>query len=170
VLPLILLAIVFVPMIAEARLSKENERVLRAAGALEPPGDVYAVMQVAYPACFLLPIAEAWIRDREWTASAVAIFGAAVFVAAKILKYWAIASLGQRWTFRVLVPPSWPASTAGPYRFIRHPNYVAVAGEIAGVALMAGAPVMGPIAVAGFGALMLRRIRVEERALGLRRG
>ena len=59
---------------------------------------------------------------------------------------------------------------SGPYRFVRHPNYLAVAGELVGVALMAGAIVTGPIAVLGFTALMLARIRVEERALGLRRG
>lgn len=170
VLPLILLAIVFVPMLAEARLSAANERMLRAAGAVEPSGDVYAVMQVAYPLCFLLPIGEAWLRHREWTASVVAVAGGVVFVAAKILKYWAIASLGQRWTFRVLVPLASSRTVTGPYRFMRHPNYVAVAGEIAGVALMAGALVTGPLALASFGSLMVRRIRVEERALGLRRG
>lgn len=169
-LPLILLAIVFVPMLAEARLSAANERALRAAGAIEPRGDVYAVMQVAYPLCFLLPIGEAWLRHREWTGSPVAVGGAVVFVAAKLLKYWAIASLGQRWTFRVLVPPASALTTTGPYRFVRHPNYVAVAAEVTGVALMAGAPVTGPLAVALFGALMMRRIRVEEGALGPRRG
>jgi methyltransferase len=170
VLPLILLAIVFVPMLAEARLSAAHERALRAAGAIEPRGDVYAVMQVAYPLCFLLPLGEAWLRHREWTGSPAAVGGAVVFVAAKLLKYWAIASLGQRWTFRVLVPPASALTTAGPYRFVRHPNYLAVAAEVTGVALMAGAPVTGPLAVALFGTLMLRRIRVEEGALGPRRG
>ncbi len=169
-LPFILLAIVFVPMLAEARLSKANERVLRSAGAIEPARDVYAAMQVAYPLCFLLPMGEAWLRHREWTAGAAAVAGAAVFVAAKFLKYWAIASLGQRWTFRVLVPPASVRTMTGPYRFIRHPNYVAVAGEIAGVALMARASVTGPLALVLFGWLMSRRIAVEERALGLRRG
>ena len=100
----------------------------------------------------------------------MAAAGAMLFVAAKLLKYWAIASLGQRWTFRVLVPPASSLTTAGPYRFVRHPNYLAVAAEIAGVALMAGAFVTGPLAVALFGGLMLRRIRVEEGALGPRRG
>jgi methyltransferase len=170
VLPLILLAIVFVPMLAEARLSTSNERALRAAGATEPAGDVYRLMKIAYPLCFLLPIGEAWLRERSWTAGAIAVAGAAVFAASKILKYWAIASLGQRWTFRVLVPPASSLTATGPYRFIRHPNYVAVAGEIVGVSLMAGAPVTGPLAVALFGGLMLRRIRVEERAIGPRRG
>jgi methyltransferase len=59
---------------------------------------------------------------------------------------------------------------SGPYRFLRHPNYVAVLGELAGTALMAQAPVTGPLALIFFATLMLLRIRVEERALGVRRG
>ena len=100
----------------------------------------------------------------------MALAGAIVFTAAKVLKYWAIATLGPRWTFRVLVPPGSARVTGGPYRLLRHPNYVAVAGELAGVALMAQAPISGPIAVVAFGALMMARVGVEERALGLRRG
>ena len=80
---------------------------------------------------------------------------------------WAIATLGDRWTFRVLVPPQSTRVTAGPYRFLRHPNYVAVAGELAGMAIMAQAPIAGIVAIAGFGLLMILRIRVEERELGL---
>jgi methyltransferase len=93
-----------------------------------------------------------------------------VFALAKGLKYWAIAALGPRWTFRVLVPPASDRTVAGPYALVRHPNYIAVAGELAGVALMAGAFVSGPLALVCFSILMLLRIRVEERALGLRTG
>jgi methyltransferase len=69
----------------------------------------------------------------------------------------------------VLVLPDAPLVTSGPYRVLRHPNYLAVAGEIAGVAMIVFAPVTGAVALASFGWLMLKRIRVEERALGQRR-
>jgi methyltransferase len=92
--------------------------------------------------------------------------GLGVFGVAKALKIWAISTLGIRWTFRVLILPGAPLITAGPYAFIRHPNYVAVAGEMAGIALLVCAPVTGTLAVLGFGALMRRRIAVEDRALG----
>jgi methyltransferase len=167
-LPFALLALVFLPMAIEARRSNRHEGDLRAAGAIEPRGDVYAAMQVAYPVCFLAPIVEAWLRGRGMSPLVVA--GALVFGLAKALKYWAIATLGTRWTFRVLVPPISQRIVTGPYRFLRHPNYVAVAGELSGIALMAQAPVTGPIAVLVFSMLMLVRVRVEERALGLRRG
>ena len=165
-LPVVLLAAACVPMAIEAARSSRNERTLRVMGAVEPPGDVYRLMQIVYPACFLAMIVEAWARGRG--ASAVAVSGAVVFAGAKALKYWAIAALGFRWSFRVLVPPHAVPVRSGPYRFLAHPNYVAVAGELAGMALMAQAPWSGALSIAVFGALMLARVRVEERALGVR--
>lgn len=153
-------------MLLEARRSAANERVLRAGGAAEPADDVYRAMQLAYPACFLAMVLEWWTRGGSLAGMALA--GGLVFVGAKALKYWAIATLGERWTFRVLVPPGSTRTLRGPYRILRHPNYVAVAGELLGFAMLARAPVTGALAVAVFGALMLARIRVEERALGLR--
>jgi methyltransferase len=161
-----LFALAFVPMLFEARRSAANERALRAAGAVEPAGDVYALMQVAYPLCFLAIVVEAWARGAGvgWTV----LSGGLVFISAKALKYWAIGTLGERWTFRVLVPPGSARTLRGPYRLLRHPNYVAVVGELAGFALLARAPVAGALALAAFGALLVARVRVEERALGLR--
>jgi methyltransferase len=160
---LVLAATAFVPMILEALLSRANERALRALGAREPAGDVYAIMQLAYPGCFVAMTAEAW-----WRGTALATLPAAgvgLFVAAKALKYWAIATLGPRWTFRVLVPPNGRRIRRGPYRFLRHPNYVGVVGEIAGFAMMAAAPITGAASLLVFGVLMLRRVRIEEAAM-----
>jgi methyltransferase len=160
---LVLLTVVFVPMLAEARRSRRHERALRAAGACEPAGDVYGAMQVAYPLTFLAMIAEGWHRPPRQPVLAA---GAVIFGLGKGLKYWAIRTLGPRWTFRVLVPPGAPRLTDGPYRWLRHPNYAGVIGELAGVALIARAPRTGLASLLGFGALMLVRIAVEERALG----
>ena len=155
--------VAFVPMLAEARRSWRNERALRLLGAIEPPGDVFRAMQIAYPACFVMMVAEASVRNVSLGRSFTA--GAIVFVAAKAIKYWAIATLGDRWTFKVLVLPGYPLVTAGPYRLLRHPNYVGVVGELVGAALMAYAPLAGAASVLVFGVLLLARIRVEEHAL-----
>jgi methyltransferase len=155
--------IVFAAMIGEAVLAARNERVLRDAGAFEPPDDVYRVMQIAYPACFLLMLAEGAARSIE--PGARFWIGAAVFAAGKTIKYWAIATLGPRWTFRVLVPRNGERIQRGPYRWLAHPNYLGVVGELLGAAIAMGAWIAGPLAVAGFSVLMRRRIRVEERAL-----
>ena len=159
----ILALVSFVPMLVEARRSRRNERTLRTLGAIEAAGDVYRAMQLAYPACFVAMVAEAFVRDVSLERSFAA--GAIVFVAAKAIKYWAIATLGDRWTFKVLVLPGHPLVTAGPYRLLRHPNYVGVVGELVGAALMAYAPLAGAASVLVFGVLLLARIRVEERAL-----
>jgi methyltransferase len=93
------------------------------------------------------------------------VVGVIVFALAKAIKYWAIATLGSRWTFRVLVPPASPLVQHGPYRFMRHPNYLGVMGEVAGMAIIARAIIAGVLSVLVFVVLIAIRIRVEERAL-----
>ena len=160
---LIALALAFLPMAFEARLAARHDRALRSAGAVEPRDDVFPIMQVVYPASFLAMALEAGLRGARM--DAVFVSGAVVFALAKAIKYWAIATLGPRWTFRVLVPPGSSMVHHGPYRFMRHPNYLGVIGELIGMALIAHAMVSGPIAVVLFAGIIAARIRVEERAL-----
>ena len=161
----ITVGVVFLLMFAESRRSRANERVLRQAGAMEPDGDVYRIMALAYPGGFIAMAAEGAMNGRP--PDALTALGVAVFVLAKALKYWAIGSLGRRWTFRVLVPPGAPLVVSGPYAFVRHPNYVAVIGEFIAVAMIVGARVTGPVVTLLFAELIRRRIRVEERALAV---
>lgn len=166
---IIVSVVVFGLLLVEARRAWRNERAQRAGGGIEPTGDVYRMMRVAYPSAFLAMIIEGFLRGSP--APAVAVAGAVLFMLAKALKWWAMLSLGPSWTFRVIVVPGAGLVIAGPYRFLRHPNYVAVACELVAVALVCGARVAGPIATAAFALLMLKRIAVENQALGaVRRG
>lgn len=163
-MPLLLLSIaVFGALGIEARRASRNERAQRARGGIEPDGDVYRLMRIAYPGFFAAMIAEGFLRDPPpvWVIGA----GVAVLAAAKALKWWAIVTLGPFWTFRIVVVPNAPLIQRGPYRWLRHPNYVGVVGELLGVALIAGARVSGVAAITGFGVLLIKRIRVEERML-----
>lgn len=148
----------------EAVLSAFNEKLLRARGAVEPPGDVIAIMRWAYPAMFVAMGVEGALTGPA--PRSILLWGLALFGAAKALKIWAIASLGSRWSYRVLVLPGVPLVTSGPYRFLAHPNYLAVAGEIASVAAIVWAPITGALALIGFGWLMIQRVKIEDRALG----
>lgn len=150
-------------MLIEARRASRHERAQRARGGVEPPGDVYKLMRVVYPGAFLAMIAEGAVRGGA--TPAVFLAGAIGFAAAKALKWWAIFSLGVFWTFRVIVVPGASLVVRGPYRWLRHPNYVAVLGELAAVAAMAGAPVAGGAGMVVFAALLLKRIALEDRAL-----
>ncbi len=156
-------AAVLLMMLAEMQLSRYNERRLRARGAVEPPDDVYRTMAWVYPVSFVaMGFEGGWWGPVPGTTT---LAGAALLGASKALKFWAIAALGGRWTFRVLVPPGAALVTSGPYGLLRHPNYVAVMGELASVALIVGARVSGPVAMLLFGVLIRHRIRVEEAAL-----
>ena len=155
---------VLLVMLGESVLSLHNERVLRSRGAVEPTGDVYAVMRWAYPACFIAMASEGALTGPGTQQTLAA--GLVVFGLAKALKIWAISTLGVRWTFRVLVVPDAPLIERGPYAVIRHPNYVAVIGELIGVALIVWAPFTGVVSLVGFGLLLLRRIAIEDQSLG----
>jgi methyltransferase len=162
-IPLLVLPIVFVPMLLEARRAAANERAQLARGGVEAAGDVYHAMSVAYPLAFLVMVAEGAVRGGP--TRGFLLIGIVLFLGAKTLKWSAILALGRSWTFSVITVPRDALVTRGPYRVFRHPNYVAVIGELAGVALMSGALVAGPLGTLGFGALILKRISVEERAL-----
>ena len=160
---LFIVALVFGIMLAEWRVSTTNEARLDALGATTPPESQYPWMSVAYPASFLLMGAEAWWRGTG--PGVMFLSGFVLFVGAKGLKFWAIRSLGERWTFRVRVLKGAPLVMAGPYRYVAHPNYMAVTGELVAMAMMMGALVTGPVMTAVFGVLMWRRVQFEERAL-----
>jgi methyltransferase len=160
---IISVAAVLLMMLAEMQLSRHNERTLRARGAVEPAGDVYRTMAWAYPALFVMMAGEGALAGP--VPGVTTLVGGGLLGVSKALKFWAIASLGPRWTFRVLVPPGSHLVTGGPYALLRHPNYVAVMGELASMALLVGAWVSGPVAMVVFGVLIRQRIRVEESAL-----
>jgi methyltransferase len=87
-------------------------------------------------------------------------------LAAQALRYWAIRTLGDRWNTRVIVVPNLPPVTKGPYRFMKHPNYLAVCLEMICVPMMMGAWMTAIAFSLGNAALLYVRIRAEERALG----
>lgn len=161
-----MLAAVYLMMLVELQVAVFNDRALRARGAVEPADDPYRLMRIAYPGAFLLIGLEA-LRHPSLSRDIV-LLGLLLFGWAKALKFWVIKTLGSRWSFRVMVVPGLPLIASGPYRWVRHPNYIAVIGEIVAIAVALAAPIAGAIAVLGFGWLLRKRIQVEERALGLR--
>jgi methyltransferase len=152
-------------MLVELQLSYFNERALRARGAVEPPDDPYRLMRLAYPGAFVAMGLEGATHalNRDALLAGLVLLGGA-----KLLKFWVMATLRDRWTFKVLVPKDAPLVTAGPYRFVNHPNYVAVILELAAVGLALSAPVTGLASVVLFVWILRRRMAVEDRALGRR--
>ena len=163
--PLVAAVVVFGTMAGEALLASANERVLLARGATMIPDPSFRWMRAAYPAGFLAVILEGWwrgVHGQGWVA-----LGLVVYLLGKAVKYAAIVTLGTRWSFRVLVVAGVPLVSRGIYAVLRHPNYVGVAGEVLGIAIWMQAPITGTLFAVTFGFILLWRIRIEERALGL---
>jgi methyltransferase len=148
----------------ETILSVYNERLLRARGAISPEAEWRDAGMWAYPVCFVAMAVEGAIAGPA--PARVLAAGLLVFGVSKALKLWAISTLGVRWTYRVLVLPGESPIAHGPYAFVRHPNYAAILGEMAGMAMIVWAPLTGVLAVIGYGAWLRRKSAGEDRALG----
>ena len=151
--------------LGELVLSRRNARRMRAQGAVEVGAAHFRVMAVMHTLFLGACAAEVYGLGRAFPVPlGYAALGVALL--AQALRYWAIATLGERWNVRILVLPSAPPVTGGPYRYLRHPNYVAVVLEMAAVPLIHGAW----LTALGFSLLdaiiLTVRIKKEEQALG----
>jgi methyltransferase len=107
---------------------------------------------------------EVFLLGRPWIPP-LAYAMIAVVAATMAVRYWAIATLGERWNTRIVCLPGAPLIEHGPYRFVRHPNYLAVAFEVPALALVHTAWLTA-IVFGGLNLLVLRRrIRTEDAAL-----
>lgn len=159
------IAVIALQRLWELRVSKRHLRALRARGAHEV-GVAHYPWMVALHAAFLVScVAEVWLLHRPLRPE-ITFVALAVLVAALALRWWVLATLGDRWTTRVMVLPEEQLITDGPYRWVRHPNYVAVVLEIVAIPMLHGAWLTAVVfSIANL--LVLRaRIRVEDRALG----
>jgi len=154
---------VAVQRIGELAWSKRNERRLHERGAVEYGQSHYPAMVALHVGWLASTLLEA--RRPSSVPAPIRAVAIGAFVAAQPLRYWAIASLGDRWSTRVLVPPDEPPLATGPYRYLDHPNYVAVVAELAALPLMLGAGRTAVWATIGNAAVLRARIAVERAAL-----
>lgn len=154
---------VAVQRLAELIYAARNTRRLRAAGAVEYGRRHYPLI-VALHALWLVVVFGAIpaTADPVWPLLAV-------FVALQAARIWVIASLGRFWTTRVLTVPDAPLRRVGPYRLLRHPNYVIVVAELAVLPLAFGHWLIALLFTLVHLPLILHRIRVEDAALADRR-
>lgn len=148
----------------ELRIASRNRKNLLAQGAVEVGAGHYPWMVLLHAAWLIACPLEVWLLGRPFL-PVLAALSLVAFLGSMALRYWVIATLGNRWTTRILVLPGSAPIAAGPYRFTRHPNYLAVIVEIASLPLIhtAGWTALG---FTFANALLLRvRIRAEERAL-----
>jgi len=160
----LLIAAVALERLGELAISRRHEKALRARGAVEAGAGHYPVMVAIHAALLLAAPAEVWLLDRPflpWLGWPML----ALVAATMALRYWVIATLGERWATRVLVLPGAPLVAAGPYRFLRHPNYLAVAVEVVALPLVHTAWLTALVCGAANLAILARRIRVEDAAL-----
>lgn len=147
----------------ELRLAGKNRRILLQRGGREFfPGSyrVMVGMHLLFLACLILESSPWQLALNRWT-----LLGLALLLLLQLLRYWCVCSLKEYWNTRIILVPGAKVSRRGPYRWLRHPNYLVVIFELALLPLLASAPLtLGVFLVANL--LVLRqRIQLEERAL-----
>ncbi|EJC69560.1 hypothetical protein Rleg5DRAFT_5353 [Rhizobium leguminosarum bv. viciae WSM1455] len=153
-----LLAFVTLQRLAELVLARRNTAALLARGAREVAPEHYPVM-VALHASWIIGL---WLTA---PGRPVALFWFLVFMGLQVLRLWVLATLKGRWTTRIIVLPGASLVRSGPYRFLRHPNYAIVVGEIAALPLAFGLPFYA-IVFSLLNALILYvRVKAENAAL-----
>jgi methyltransferase len=158
ILNLAILALVTLQRLGELWLSARNTRRLLAEGAHEAGASHYPLI-VAVHALWLLTLwwlAPSRLLDRFWLG---------VFVIIELTRIWVLASIGRRWTTRIIVLPGAPLVRRGPYRFVDHPNYLVVVAEIAVLPLVFGLWQVALLLSLLNAAVLTIRIREENKAL-----
>jgi methyltransferase len=154
----VILALVTAQRIGELWLSNRNTRRLLANGAREHAPGHYPLI-VALHSAWLIAL---WVFALGRT---IDPFWLGLFVLVELARIWVLASLGPRWTTRIIVPPDAPLVSRGPYRWIAHPNYWVVIAEIAVLPLVFGLWLIALVFSLLNAAILTVRIRAENRAL-----
>jgi methyltransferase len=162
---LTILAALVVERIFELWLSNRNARLAFARGGIELGRGQYQII-VAFHTLLIAACATGAMRNAPAFPPALSTAALAGEIAALALRSWSVATLGQNWNTRVIVIPDMEPITSGPYRYIRHPNYVAVVIEIACVPLLRGLVILAVVFSVANAILLALRIPLEERALG----
>ncbi|MGH6991814.1 MAG: isoprenylcysteine carboxyl methyltransferase family protein [Caulobacteraceae bacterium] len=152
------LAFVSFQRACELLLAWRNTKRLRAKGAYEVGSSHYPFIVVLHGAW----LAGLWLLGWDRALSPVWV---GAYVALQAARFWILASLGGRWTTRILILPGAPLVKKGPYRYLRHPNYLIVAGEIAVAPMALGLDLFAVIFTALNGVAVAVRIKIEDRAL-----
>jgi len=154
----IILALVTAQRLGELWLARRNTHRLLARGGHEYAAGHYPLIVFLHAAW----LAGLWLLARD---APLALPWLAVFLALQGLRIWIIATLGERWTTRIIVLPGEPLVRSGPFRFMAHPNYAVVAAEIAVLPLVFGLGWYALVFSLLNAAILTIRIRAENAAL-----
>jgi methyltransferase len=160
-----ILGMVALQRLGELAIANRNTRALKARGAVEVGASHYPYIVVLH-AVWLVALA-AWVAMHVPRISLPLFI---VFVALQAARLWILWSLGPFWTTRIITLPEAPLVRRGPYRFLRHPNYLVVVLEIAVLPLVFGAWMIAALFSILNGAVLFVRVRLENQTLALRRG
>jgi len=164
VLYTLLVALVALGRLFELRIAARNRRALLARGGVEVAPEHYPWMVALHTVLLFASPLEVWLLGRPFVPALAAVM-LLLLVLAAALRWWVISTLDGRWTTRIVVLPGVAPITGGPYRFLRHPNYLAVILEIFSLPMIHTAWLTAIVCSLADALLLRVRIRAEEAGL-----
>ena len=162
---IIFLSIVIIQRLSELIISKRNENYIKSQGAVEYDKDGYKYIVLMHNLFFISLVLDfiflKRVLNQYWEVLLI------IFISAQFLRYWAIFSLGNRWNTKIIVLQDADLVKTGPYKYLKHPNYIAVIIEIAVIPLLFSCYYTAIVFSILNLIVLRRRIRIEEEALNI---
>ncbi|HVV51072.1 MAG TPA: isoprenylcysteine carboxylmethyltransferase family protein [Polyangia bacterium] len=150
--------------LVELTISRRHQRALAEKGAAPLPEPIFRAMVAVHTGVIAGAALEVLALHRPYVA-ALGLPALALVVLANLLRFWVIATLGVHWNVRVVRSMPLGVVTSGPYRFVRHPNYLAVFVELAALPLVHGATLTAAAGTLLHAVILRRRVALEESVL-----
>lgn len=159
----IVISIVILQRLVELVVAKRNEQWMRSQGAFEVGAAHYPIMVTMHIAFFISLLAEVILLDRSLSSMWIILL--VIFLTAQVARIWCLTSLGKFWNTKIIILPGADVVQKGPYKWVRHPNYVIVTTELLVLPLMFGAYLTAIIFTLLNVWMLSVRIPAEEKAL-----
>ncbi|MGJ9456775.1 isoprenylcysteine carboxyl methyltransferase family protein [Oceanobacillus sp. CF4.6] len=159
----VLLIIIVLQRLLEMVIAKSNEKWMKDRGAIEKEADHYKWFIILHVLFFISILMESYLKDTSnWSLNYTLLV---IFILTQLVRIWCVSSLGRFWNTKIIILPGAQLVSKGPYKYVKHPNYVIVGIELFVIPLLFGARITAVIFPLFHILLLTVRIPAEERAL-----
>lgn len=159
----VILIFIILQRLVELKIAKRNEKWMKARGGIERGAKHYKWFILVHSLFFISICLEVIIRDVSNVKLNYVLF--TIFMITQVLRIWCIRSLGEFWNTKIIISPEFSLVKSGPYKYVKHPNYIIVGIELFVVPLLFGAYITSIVFPLLHIILLTIRIPFEERAL-----
>ncbi|WP_087971492.1 isoprenylcysteine carboxyl methyltransferase family protein [Oceanobacillus rekensis] len=161
----VLFVIIILQRVIELFIARNNEKWMKHRGAIEKEVEHYKWFIILHTSFFISILVETFLNDNKTLPLDYTLL--TIFILTQLVRIWCISSLGRYWNTKIIILPGVQLVNKGPYKYIKHPNYIIVGIELLVIPLLFGAIITAVIFPLLHILLLMIRIPAEERALNI---